>query len=604
LNLNLAIEGERLDGALELRNNGSSLLRGTLNLPFKMGDPNQFGPDFYDEPVSGTLTVQSLNINQFKGLFEESGLAGTEGVLFIDGALSGDAGNPGMRADMRVEKPVLSGVPLDSLTARLDYHHDRSRVDLNTTVTSLKQRAAEINARVPFYLDLKGFRIVEPRQDDEISIDIESNDFNLAALNDFVNRAEIRNIRGRLNGSLAIGGMIGDLTARGGMSLTGGAIRVVKAGVNFDNIEAAIQFRKDIVQLERFRANSGKGIFNSRGTIALDNLKPGKLNFSMNAKNFRIANTRDYSATVNMEGKVDGTVTQPNVSGSIEFTSGYVYLRNFGEKSIETIRLEDSESSDYSLALYDSLSLSVGVTFDRRFFIRNRRFLDMELELAGNLDLVKNPSESIQMFGTMNTVGGYARPLGKRFDLEQGRLTFIGDPTNPSLNIRTLYLPPQPDVEIRIWYIIEGNVENPKFKYESDPPMELENIISYTLFGQPFYAMDSWKQVVAGSGKGTTAADVAMDVILDKVESLATRKLGIDVVQIDNTRIGGDSGTVIKTGWYINPKVFFAIQNEIAGSTADTGFILEYKLSDRWKLIINQGNDNREGIDLQWKKDY
>src|SRR5699024_6276517 len=169
-------------------------------------------------------------------------------------------------------------------------------------------------------------------------------------------------------------------------------------------------------------------------------------------------------------------------------------------------------------------------------------------------------------------------PLGKRFELQEGVLTFVGDPTNPGLNIRTQYEPPQTREEIVIWYIIEGTVEEPVFKYESEPPMELENILSYTLFGKPFYALNPWKQAVAGSGGGTSAADVALDILLDRVETLATKKLGIDVVRIDNTNVGGENGTSITTGWYLSPRVFFAIQNIITGSTPDTSFRLEYWL--------------------------
>jgi autotransporter translocation and assembly factor TamB len=244
------------------------------------------------------------------------------------------------------------------------------------------------------------------------------------------------------------------------------------------------------------------------------------------------------------------------------------------------------------------------VGFNRRFFIRNERYLEMELELDGVLDLVKKSGSDLELFGDMSAPNGYARPFGKRFNLEEGVVTFSGNPENPQLQIRTKYEPPQTQEDIVIWYIIEGTVEKPEFRYESQPPMELENIISYTLFGQPFYALDSWKQVVASSGSNTTAADVALDVLLDRVEALATQRLGIDVVKIDNTRSGGETGTSITTGWYLNPKVFFAIQNVITGSTPDTGFLLEYMLREDLKLILRQGNDIRQGVDLKWNYDY
>lgn len=228
----------------------------------------------------------------------------------------------------------------------------------------------------------------------------------------------------------------------------------------------------------------------------------------------------------------------------------------------------------------------------------------MEIELDGQLDLLKDAGSDLQVFGTLNTTDGYAEPLGKRFELEEGSLTFTGPPDNPRIFVRTLYEPPQAEQEVQIWYIIEGTVEDPEFRYDSNPPMDLAGIISYTLFGQPYFKLNPAEQSVASFSSSNAAADLAMEVLVDRLESVATRRLGIDVVRIENTRVGGDSGTSITTGWYINPKVFFAIQNVITGSTPTTGFYLEYYLQEDLKLILSQGNENRQGIDLQWEHDY
>lgn len=237
--------------------------------------------------------------------------------------------------------------------------------------------------------------------------------------------------------------------------------------------------------------------------------------------------------------------------------------------------------------------------------MRNRRYLDLEYELDGQIDLLKQRGEDLQLFGALGAASGYARPLGKQFQLEEGVITFQGDPTNPQLNVRHLFEPPQQGLgDVRIWYIIEGRVEDPKFRYDSDPPMGLEDIISYTLFGKPFMSLDPWKQVVASSGSNASAADVAMDVLLDKVETIATQRLGIDLVQIDNTQSGSNTGTSIKTGWYLNPRLFFAIQNQITGSIPNTIFTLEYLLEENLKLIITQGSDSQAGLDFRWNYDY
>lgn len=370
-------------------------------------------------------------------------------------------------------------------------------------------------------------------------------------------------------------------------------------------MKSAVDFFSNQIRLTNFSAKSGKGNIKAKGVVAVDKLVPGGVDISVEAENFRAANTPQYNAVINLDSRIQGDLTQPKISGRLDFVSGFIELQNFGEKSVEKVELDTLEDNEPTISYYDSLALDMNVTFNRRFYIRNQRYLDLEVELEGELDLVKEQEQDLELFGSINLPSGYARPFGKRFNLQEGSVTFSGGPTNPQLSVRTQYKPPQAQENVIIWYIIEGTVENPRFKYESEPPMELENIISYTLFGQPFYALDSWKQVVANSGSGnTTAADVALDVLLDRVEALATQKLGIDVVRIADSRAGGEIGTSITTGWYLNPKVFFAIQNVITGSTPDTGFLLEYLLREDLKLIIRQGEGMSQGVDIKWNYDY
>ncbi len=595
---------ERMQGRLSLKDEGNELISGDTNLPFKLGDPETFEKTFFEEPVSGDLRVWDISIERFQYLFDQEVNTETSGVLSFWGTLGGTAGDPEFDADVTLKNAVLSGVAIDSIMVGANYRHSDEELTLDASVMSLKQRAAQISARFPLFIDMKTFQVNLPQQKDHIAVDLETDDFNLRAINDFIDPLLLREVRGSLNGSVQVKGAVEDLKTDGYLELKRGKFRLVPAGITVDNITSTINFSPNQIRLSKLSAQSGGGSIRANGTIELKELIPGTMDIKINAQNFRAANTSEYNAVINLDARTQGTATNPDISGSLDFLSGFIKLDNFGEKSVESVRLDSEDQQASSFSVYDSLALDMDVGFNRRFFIRNERYLEMELELEGVLDLVKKSGSDLELFGDMSAPNGYARPFGKRFNLEEGVVTFSGNPENPQLRIRTKYKPPQTQEDIVIWYIIEGTVEKPKFRYESQPPMELENIISYTLFGQPFYALDSWKQVVASSGSNTTAADVALDVLLDRVEALATQRLGIDVVKIDNTRSGGETGTSITTGWYLNPKVFFAIQNVITGSTPDTGFLLEYMLREDLKLILRQGNNIRQGVDIRWNYDY
>lgn len=598
------IADERMQGTISLKDEGNELISGQTNLPFKLGDPETFQEDFFNEQVSGDLRVYDISIERFQSFFDEYENFQTSGLVSFWGTLDGTAGNPEFDADATFKNASLSGVAVDSITAGANYRHSDEELTLDATVISLNQQAAQISARLPLFIDMKTFNVDYPQQKDHIAVNIETNEFNLRALNDFIDPLFLREVRGFLDGSVQVKGAVEDLKTDGDLELKQGKFRLVPAGITVEKITSKVNFAPNHIQLSSFSAQSGSGSIKASGKVALQELIPGDIDISVNAKNFRAANTPEYNAVINLNARAQGTVTSPKISGSLDFLSGFIKLDNFGEKSVETVKLDAEDEQESSFSVYDSLALDMDIGFNRRFFIQNKRYLEMEIELDGMLDLVKKSGGDLELFGDMNAPNGYARPFGKRFDLEEGVVTFSGNPENPQLRIRTKYEPPQTQENIVIWYVIEGTVENPQFRYESQPPMELENIISYTLFGQPFYALDSWKQVVASSGSNTTAADVALDVLLDRVETLATQQLGIDVVRIDNTHSGGETGTSIMTGWYLNPKVFFAIQNVITGSTPETGFLLEYMLRKDLKLILRQGNNIRQGVDLKWNYDY
>ncbi|MBN2732939.1 MAG: translocation/assembly module TamB domain-containing protein [Balneolaceae bacterium] len=604
LQLQANIEDERLTGLLELHQDGDLIAEGAVDIPFEAKDPVQLDDGFFEKPVSGFLRLHTLKLDRFSRILEQLGYQNTKGTIQFDGNLTGKAGQPELNAKLSLTDAQLSGVPVDSLIASANYRHQDSDLNLNAVLISLKQKAMEVDARMPLNVDLRDLDVSLAGPQDSISVDMQTNNFDLKALNDFMDRSTARNLQGRVNGNVKVRGPRSDLQASGEFTLRKGAVRVVPAGIRLDHIKSTIQFEPDRIVLSNLHMESGRGDLDASGELALQQLVPGDINLTVKAENFKAANTNEYNALVNLDMQVAGSVTRPKVTGSVEMINGFIALDNFGEKSVETIELDTMKTLEPEISLYDSLSMDMNLEFNRRFFVRNQRYLEMEIELDGQLDILKDTGGDLQLFGTLSTPDGYARPLGKRFELVEGSLAFSGPPDNPQINVRTLYEPPQANQEVKIWYVIEGTVEDPQFKYESQPPMDLAGIISYTLFGQPFYKLNSAEQSIASASSNNAAADFAMEVLLDRVESIATKRLGIDVVRIETTRIGGESGTSITTGWYINPKVFFAIQNVITGSTPTTGFYLEYYLRENLKLILSQRNDNRQGVDLQWEYDY
>lgn len=597
------LEDEWLDLEARAHHDGERLFSSLLKIPFIPDDPLTFDDEFFDRDVEGYFELDRTDITYWLTFADYEDLEGTEGGLSARFDLSGQAGNPQLTGIFDMHNAVLSGIDIDSLNFDLNYLHEDAVAELRGRLDARGRRLLNMDAKLPFKVDLREAEVLLPDDDDEVELNLQTNDLDLALFTDFLDPDMIRQLQGRLDGRVSLTGTIADLQTDGRMELRDGRMRVVPAGITITEIGSVVLFHSDRIELQQFSMRSGPGRIRANGQVGLDNMVPGEIQLNVRGSQFRAANTSEYNAVVDLTASVRGTAEEPRVTGNLSFLSGFVNLQNFGERAVEDVQLEDEEAPD-PIDIYDAMAIEMNVSFDRQFFIRNRQFLDMEIELGGDVDLVKESREELQMFGSLEGVRGFARPLGRNFELEEAVVSFFGPVVNPELNIRTRYIPPQARDDVRIFYVIEGTVQDPDFRFESEPQLEFQDIISYTLFGKPFYELESWEQVMAGSGSGPSAGNIAVDLLLDQVEMLAAQRLGIDVVQIDNTRSGSDSTTSIKTGWFLNRRTFFAILNEISSTRPKTLFMLEYLLLENLEMIITQGDDSREGIDFRWRFDY
>lgn len=574
----------------------------SFKVPFLPGDPTTFDEQFFERSVEGSFEINESSLSYWLSFLPEGVPEETEGVISVRSDLNGIAGNPELSGELSISDALFSGIAVDYFGVGLSYLHEDGAANLRGSIIKDTKSILSFDSDLPFLVDLKKAEIKLPLDRDSVMVNVQTDDFNLALFNSYVDRNIVNNLSGAVIGEITLFGAVDNLKTDGRMRLQNGSMRVVEAGITLNEMNANVLFEPERITFEQFTVRSGPGRLRASGDIEVIDLQPGRLNLNITANQFRAANTPQFSALINMQSSLVGTIDDPKLQGNLTFLNALINLQNFGDRAVETVTLEEEAEAEET-DIYNRLAMEMSIDFGRQFMIRNRQYLDMEFVMGGVLDLVKQKDEDLQLFGSLEGIRGFARPLGKNFQMDEAAISFAGPMKNPDLNVRTSYEPPQA-AGVRILYIIEGSLGDPEFRFDSEPELELQDIISYTLFGKPFYELESWEQVVAGSGSSPSASDYALDVLLDRVEMLASQRLGIDVVQIDNSRSGSGNSTSIKTGWYLNQRTFFAILNEVGGARPKTLFILEYLLKENLELIITQGDDTREGVDLRWHLDY
>lgn len=599
----LNIADQRLAADASVWHKGQNLMRSECDLPFETRDPEQLGDAFFEEEISGYLRVDPLDLMQFEEMLSGLGLDGMRGDFSLQTTLSGSAASPEMYGELQLSEGALSGVAVDSLLLSWDYDHAHQNIGLMSRVHSLGQKAADISGRVPLHLDFRTLEFDGPGGDDPLDISIYTSEFNLAAFNDFLDPDLLRNLEGRLDADISISGIIDAPDMHGSLNLTEGQIRVVPNNVTFRRIGLDALFEPGRISLERLAVQS-RGSFNGSGYVEMDGLTPKDLDLVFNAANFRVFNTRDIEIFTGLTLRLDGSLDEPGLGGDIRWERGTLYLDDFGEREVEEVVLEEEERElPEGPDFFERLEMEVNFSVDRNAFVRTRRDPEINLALRGEVDVIKEPFGEIELFGDMGISSGHVTTFNKRFRLERGNVTFSGDPADPALDIRTLYQPRQQYEDISIFYTISGSLSDPEFEYASEPEMELQDIISYTLFGRPFHALAGWEQTVSGRSDGSLATNIAVDIVLDRIETLAADRLGIDVIEIENTRRGG-GGTSIKAGKFVSDRLFIAFLQELGGTEAGRQVLVEYMIRRNLELVITAGDDYRSGVDMLWQYDY
>lgn len=601
IEFNGSIQENRLKASMNATRKNEEFMTFEVNLPFMPGDPLLFDDDFFMQPVEGRFYLGKLNLLNEQEFLRAIGFENTTGIIEASGTLEGLAGNPDLSGDFHLVEGRLSGVSVDSVKFDWNYNHSLEHISMSSLVVASGQKAADIRGTFPLLIDWRTFSMIEPEDKTGMDISIQTNDFDLAALNQFLDQSVTRQLRGRLGADLLIEGEMEAPQITGTASLRQGGIYLVDNNVNLRAIEAQIDFRNDVIMVRNFAMQS-LGSFTANGEIRLDGFIPQSVNMRLNARNFQVMDTRDAQAIITFNTILEGSVELPGITGSLTIDRGFVYLDNFGERTVEEVRLEEEQGTSFGdIDFWNNLSMEMKISTERNFWLRNRSRPEIQLQLNGELDLVKSKDQEVEVFGRMGVTDGYVTQLGKRFTFDQGDVIFSGDPTNPQLQIRTLYALRQPS-DIKIWYVIGGTAEKPTFAYESDPEMELQDIVSYTVFGRPFHSLMAWEQNVAGRSDAAVA-DAALDILLDRVEQLASERLGIDVFQIENTRTAGNSGTTIKAGKFISEKFFVALLQEL-GSNISSRVMVEYQLRRNLDLIVTGSDSYQTGVDILWKYDY
>jgi hypothetical protein len=455
-----------------------------------------------------------------------------------------------------------------------------------------------------------------------------SDSFGLAFFTPLLPPDAVRDLRGRLELDMRFGGSLDDPTAEGGFALDSAGMTLPAISVTYDRGTARGELEGDRLRLDQIQLFTGEsGSLEARGTVLLRPLDDPRLDLTAELQNFRISDSRELKSVASGQARLTGTVVTPELAGTIRLGRTDLFVgTEAAALQVEEVELTPDdirkltryfgpavmEATREQPGLVERFALDLDVRMPERVWVRRRRTPQMDIEVAGRINIRQQPNEEMEFYGEVTPVPGRSTIdiSGREFRIVEGDVSLQGPVDSTSLDVTAEYQVPAAgnadDEGVIVTVRAVGHPDSLALEFSSDPSMSQEDILSYVVTGRP--ASDN---PLSGTdvGGGSIGEQVAFGALAEAISAQAGEGLGFDVFQI---RQEGTRGLTLTAGRYLASRLFLNFQLPLQvggdartapGANLGPGFELEYT-ARRWLRAGIRGGSISPGFTLRGRYAY
>ena len=547
--------------------------------------PVEFADSNNDERigVSGTwrrdgegalrITASHVFLDTLQSAFERPTRYG--GVLDLDATLRGTAERPRVSATLTISNGRVERVSYQKLQGRVDYDAQMLRVDLRLDqapgvwLTAVGTAPAGL-----FNRDLP---------DQPLDVSIKSSPISLGLIEGVTD--VIRNVSGQVTLDVKAIGTSHDPHLDGSVDIANAAFLVTLTGTTYKNGRAAVKLASDRMTVETLHVEDNGGhALDVHGSLATHELRVGDLEIEARAQHFEVMRNELGQVDVDATLQVRGQFESPRIAGNLTINSGNIKVDEILQRMLfQPYSTEPTPMSDVdavaALNPWQRLGLDIELHVPNTLRLTGRDVQvspgtpiglgDINLRVAGDLYLYKDPSQPLSVTGSFDSVSGTYTFQGRRFDVaEASSINFRGD-LNPEIYVTVTRL--ISGVQTRV--SITGPLRQPELRLSSTPPLDDSDILSLIVFNSGSNQLSSAQQQELLVRAGTLAAGFIATPILRAIEN----QLGLEILDIEAQ---GDFGTGPKVtiGQEIAPGLVARFSRQFGQDPYDEATI-EYYLS-------------------------
>ena len=376
---------------------------------------------------------------------------------------------------------------------------------------------------------------------------------------------------GDLSLDLVVGGTLGAPLVNGVLRLENGELDFYQINLALRDINAEARLIDNGFVLNS-RARAGRGTIAADAELTWSGGQPsGELR--LKGENLTVIDVPEarIEASPDLRFRVDGR--NLNASGSVVIPTARIVPADLTgavlTSSDEVLVGAEPRDPASSFRVSSNLRLTLGerVTLDS-FGLSGR--------LAGALNVITDTDGISRGTGELGVAEGKYAALGRRLDIERGRLIFTGGFLNdPGIDLRATK--EFPDVKAGV--NVRGTLREPRMTFFSEPSLPQSQVVSLILAGGTLE-----------SAQNSTLASSGRDALLAQGGAILAQQLGqrigIEDVGIEQN-LANETSLVF--GKYLSSRLYVSYGVSLA--EAINTLKLRYSINDRWTLRTEAGKE-------------
>ena len=405
----------------------------------------------------------------------------------------------------------------------------------------------------------------------------------LTALPVFV--PEIDRSGGSLEGSVTVGGTLGEPRFNGEFHLRDGRLDLYRTNLQLSAVSLDGRFEGDDLVFEG-RGTTTRGALYLDGRFAWpDGVMTGEMH--LRGDKLTLADTPDFRIVASPDLTIAADRDGYRVRGEILIPMARITPRDLSTTvgTSPDEKIVGAEEEDSGPSTLERVRSRVRVVLGDDVRVDSH---GLKAQLGGSVTVITRPGDVVRGNGSIRVIEGEYKAFGQFVRIKRGVLSYNRTPIDdPTLDLVAEREIKQENIVVRI--NVRGTLSSPFVTLSSEPPLPENEALSYLLTGRSINTLQSGE--AASLDRAAQSLAVGGGGLL--LGGLGNR-IGLDEVSVEQT---GDEDASVVLGKYLSPKLFVSYGISIV--EAINTIKLRYTLNDRWSLKAEAGLEQSGDIEYR-----